>query len=518
MNQIDERRVRRLVLDAVSQTPPMPSFELLLAGASSPATTSKEHWQTNRLLTGAAAAALVLAGVGYWNYETSNSDQTIAAGSDPVSSSDAHLELGPFEDLWSSDSWPVLTTVPEGYVAENAVLQEGLRSVFYRNDDTGGVIQIMTGGPNPRSGPFSESVEVMGQQGFIDEMMSGDDDRGIFLTWRADEANFMVSSSMAMPVGQLVALADSLSPVTLETIEGGLDVLDIGMPTSAPLVVAEAIVDGKALSLNAATDDGVVFELGSGSGSGGPYYLEVGSKFAVSLESTGTDAPTVISGLVDQSVAELKLRGAKGNSRSVEIQSRDLGYGVAFFIVELAEGAEALEAVDENGEVLESFDLPDFDARPGLVEVAELLLTPEEFTRDVMGWEDVSFIELPESQGGGVEARQVGAEAAVRFPLSADGRAIYIGPGTDWSLSMSYKPGVVAMQLEALVEEDHWTVLLTRGNGDRLTFQVSASEVDEDWVYLNMPGFDTSERVAGVVLLHDPQDRVLSALSFGPGG
>ena len=470
-------------------------------------------------MAGAAVVALVLAGVGYWSYGSAGRNQTIAAGDDPASLSTARLDLGPFEGSWSSDSWPVLTMVPDGYVVEDAVLQHGFRSVFYRNSGTGSVIQLITVSPNRPAGPFSELVEVMGAQGFMDELAAGDDDGGLLLHWSAHGVNFMVSSTTGLTAEALVALAESIRPVTREFLETGVSVLYVGMPTSAPSIVAQAMVDGEAASLYAATDDGVVFELGSGSDSGGPYYLETGLHLSISTETSDPDAPIVMSGLVDHEVTELVLRSSGGDSRSIEIQSRDLGYEVAFFIVELADEEETLEAIGENGEVLESFSLVDFAPRLGPVDMAEMLLTPEEFTREVMGWEDVTFSDLPESQGGGVEATQAGAGATVRFVLSSDGQRLeWVTPGADWSLDLSSKADTVALQLGGLPRYGGWTVLISTEAGIRQTIEVPAEELIEDWVYLDVPGLDSGESFSGVILARDAEGLVLSALNFGSWG
>ncbi len=346
-----DSRIRELLGRAGDQVPSLPTFEELETGAA-----VIEPGRPNTLprpVVFIVAVIIVGLGIGLaWQTQRDGSSDVVTVGDQTTSSAEV-------VSAWADGAWPVLPA-EEGLQLEYALADPPeMRVVGYRTS-AGGQVWLAVVAPRPGDEPLAPSgtvVDIAGVEGSLETFGEGNESI-VRVSWERDGLRFFVDAEDLSPE-KVVMLAESIRPVAGSELP--VPVISTSPGDGEPFTAATIDSDGEAQTLTATTTDGLSFflQVDSDGDGEGPYFL-VGDDLIQVMVSPSPDG-SLLAGIVSQTVADLALRMTDGRTQPIEIQSRDLGYDVAFFLagVDDLSQLEAVEAYDTEGTVIDTESFSD---------------------------------------------------------------------------------------------------------------------------------------------------------------
>lgn len=351
MTATDESDIRRLVIHAGDQAPPMPEFGDLEARLRTASQTVQEpaNGRGRKLAALVAVALVALVALTGWLQRGEGSLQDVATGPGPAEAPTTLPEDAQEPTVaptgWPSDAWAVPERLPEGFEPIAATASGAGRTMIYLDQSSGETLwvtvldaMVQPEGPTEEDVDVGDDINIRGRPG---RLLRTTDAEGVATTtqisWLQDGLLFSLFAEGPAETDLLIAVAESIVPAVEAELPIDAIRVDHAGPGGDRFEVATTTLAGQTLTLQASTSTGLAFFFWFGSGGGGPSFLLPGESILAEA-SSGSDQPTVLSGLVDQDVASLTLDFEDGTTEEVPIQSRDLGYDVGFFLVALTQG------------------------------------------------------------------------------------------------------------------------------------------------------------------------------------
>jgi hypothetical protein len=321
-----------------------------------------------------------------------------------------------------------------------------------------------------------------------------------------------------LTAGEVIAMAENVVPILEEDLPVAWT-SPLSSNAGDPFVVATTSTSSGQLTLRASTAEGFAFFMGLYS-EGTPNLTTLNDYLTVSLESTPEYGGIALHGLVDQAVASLQLRLSDGSTQDIEIQSRTLGYDVAFFLTiveESSAAATAIEAYDEDQALLESFDLTPFGRPPALPEatVSPLLGSVEEFVTDTLGWE-ITQVTIEEADpGSAFLVIDSNTQSRLRVTMASDGIGISsVSPAPpNLTAAVNISGNSVTLSFDGLDPQAASVTLYLASPFVQLQRTLSTAQFAERSITIDLRGLADESNLAYLLLFEDESGQVISAFS-----